>query len=83
MNGALLWFNERTSVGMIETDDGGRMPVARAAFVHRDAPVGRCAGTKVAFEIGYDGEQQVAVNVVRVSTEPPLRARRRRTRQLY
>jgi cold shock CspA family protein len=82
MNGALLWFNEHKSIGMIETDDGDRVPVARAAFVHRDAPVGRCAGTRVAFDVGHDGERQVAVNVVRVSTDAPPRARRRRTGQL-
>ena len=77
MNGELLWFNEVKHLGAIKTDDGQRLQVHRSAFAPGHAPVGRCAGMKVAFTVGQaDGELQ-ALDVEVMPMVAPRRARRR------
>ena len=80
MLGEMLFFNEETGAGLIRTDDGERLHVDRSGFLPGEAPVGRCAGLKVTFELGPSaGEhEQVATAVTLVPDFVGGRARRRR-----
>ena len=77
VNGAMLWFDEAKDFGFIRTDDGERLYVDRDGFVDRAAPVGRCAGLPVEFEIAEREGQRIAVDVTLVTKATPRRARRR------
>lgn len=79
MRGEMLWFDEKKDFGFILTEDGERLYVDRAGFLPGDAPVGRCAHMKVAFERegGSNGTPH-AVGVTLVEDEAPRRARMRR-----
>jgi cold shock CspA family protein len=79
MNGSLLWFNEAKAAGMIVADGGERFYVARSGFADGKAPVGRCAGTRVMFDVVDLSDGRAAVGVVPVVDETPRRARLRRS----
>jgi cold shock CspA family protein len=79
MNGSLLWFNEKNATGVIVADDGERLRVAGSGFADGRAPVGRCAGTKVTFDVAELPEGRAAVRVVPVLEETGRRARLRRS----
>jgi hypothetical protein len=80
LRGELLWFNEERQDGVIVADDGSRVVVLGSGFVPGHVPVGRCAGTPVAFELAdVDGEPR-AVDVAVVEIADSRRARRRPSR---
>ena len=78
VRGKMLWFNEVDDVGSIETDDGQRVHVHRSGFAG-EAPVGRCAGLDVMFELETAEGRLAAVDVVVVAEASQARARMRRT----
>ena len=80
MRGELLWFNEEKGRGLIEVEEGVRVPVLASGFEPGRPPVGRCAGTPVSFELEPDGEDSVAVRVTVLELPPPRRARMRSQR---
>ena len=79
MHGSLLWFNERKATGVIVAEGGERLRVAGAGFADGRAPVGRCAGTKVTFDVAELPDGRAAVRVVPVVEETARRARLRRS----
>lgn len=76
MSGKLLWFNEGKDLGLILTEEGERLPIAGTAFARGAKPTGRCADTRVTFELCTNGGR-VVENVALVETDPPRRARLR------
>ena len=80
MRGELLWFNEERQDGLIVAEDGARVVVLGSGFAPGHLPVGRCAGTPVAFAVAdHDGEQR-AIDVAVVDVVQGGRARRRPSR---
>jgi hypothetical protein len=80
MKGELLWFNEARQDGLIEADDGARLPVFGHDFADGEVPVGRCAGTPVTFEVQtVDGEDRATL--VRTTLEAPVRRARMRSQR--
>ena len=79
MSGSLLWFNEHKATGMIEAEGGERLHVAGSGFADGRVPVGRCAGTKVSFDVADLPDGRAAVHVVPVVEEAARRARVRRS----
>lgn len=77
MRGELLWFNEVRKDGLIEMANGERVAVHGAAFVDGHLPVGRCAGTPVAFAVVIEDGEARAVDVRVVDVPEPRRARLR------
>ena len=80
LRGELLWFNEERQDGLIALDDGSRIVVLGHGFAPGHAPVGRCAGTPVSFELAYEDGEARAVGVAVVEDDPARRARSRPTR---
>ena len=78
MQGKMLWFNEVKNFGFIATEEGERLYVNRSGFAGK-APVGRCAGLAVTFEIGEADGQRAAVDVAPVPETVQRRARIRRS----
>ena len=78
MQGKMLWFNEVKNHGFISTEEGERLYVNRQGFAGK-APVGRCAGLAVTFEIGEADGQRAAVDVTPVPDTVQRRARSRRS----
>jgi cold shock CspA family protein len=78
MNGEMLWFNEAKDHGLIATDAGERLYVHRTYFVGGRAPVGRCAGLPVCFEVAEIGGRLSACGVSLVVEHDSGRARFRR-----
>jgi len=77
MHGEMIWFDEKKDFGFILTQDEERLYVHRSGFLPGEVPVGRCARTKVSFEVReLEGVAQ-AVSVSRVEEAAPRRARRR------
>jgi cold shock CspA family protein len=74
MRGKMLWFNSDKDLGVIEADDGERLPVRGADFEAGVRPAPRCAGTAVDFRI-VDGEDRHAATVSVVPEVVPRRAR--------
>ena len=79
MRGTMLWFNQDKNLGVIEADDGERLPVHGAQFAPGARPDGRCRGTVVAFRIVGEADRQAA-DVTLVPELVPRRARRRHGR---
>jgi hypothetical protein len=80
MRGELQWFNEERQDGVIVAEDGSRVVVLGSAFAPGRAPVGRCAGTPVSFELAGVADERRAVSVVVLELPPARRARRRGSR---
>lgn len=77
MRGTMLWFNEDKNFGFIQTEEGERLYVHRDGFLDGEAPVGRCAGLPVQFDVeGTDGDR-AAVRTILIEDAAPRRARRR------
>jgi cold shock CspA family protein len=81
MHGKLLWFNSEKNFGFIRTEHGDRLYVHRSGFVGDQAPVGRCAGLDVTFDVvgAEDADDRAAVSVSVTHEADPRRARMRRT----
>jgi hypothetical protein len=79
MRGTMLWFNEEKNLGVIEADDGERLPVNGVQFAPGARPSGRCRGTAVEFHV-VDGDERHATGVTLVPELVPRRARRRHGR---
>ena len=77
MDGKMLFFNETKHLGRIETEEGERVTVRRSAFRPGEAPVGRCSGLAVRFELEEGEEGREAVDVWVVPERLHGRARRR------
>ncbi len=56
MLGKMLWFNEEKNHGFIRTEEGERLYVDREGFLPGQAPVGRCAGLDVSFDVHENGD---------------------------
>jgi len=80
MRGELLWFNEQRQDGVIVAEDGTHVVVLGSGFVPGHAPVGRCAGTPVAFTVADEDGEPRAVGVAVVELAQGGRARRRPSR---
>jgi cold shock CspA family protein len=78
MRGTMLWFNEEKEHGFIRTDEGERLYVHLSGFAPGEAPVGRCAGKVVIFELEEDAEGTRAVAASLLELAEPRRARLRR-----
>jgi hypothetical protein len=76
VNGTMLWFHEERGAGFVQTEDGERLPVDIDGFLGA-APVGRCAGLPVTFNVDERDGTRVAVDVALVESDAPRRARRR------
>jgi cold shock CspA family protein len=76
VNGTMLWFHEERGAGFLQTEDGERLPVDIDGFVGA-APVGRCAGLPVTFNVEERDGARVAVDVSLTESDAPRRARRR------
>ena len=79
MNGTMLWFNEAKGRGVISGEDGERLSVDRDGFVGGAAPVGRCAGLPVRFTVAERDGERIAVDVLLLTDDGPLRRARRRS----
>lgn len=77
--GTMLWFNETNDVGAIRSDDGERLTVSGSAFAEGKRPVGRCAGSRVDFELGGTPDEPSAHEVRFVTDVAPRRARTRQS----
>jgi hypothetical protein len=77
MRGTMLFFNERKHLGLIQSEDGERLQVSRDGFLPGQAPVGRCAGLPVDFDVSEIEQERWAVGVSVVEQVAPRRARRR------
>jgi len=77
MRGTMVWFNEEKGHGYISTETGERLYVSQQGFVGGNAPIGRCAGLPVEFEIATNIDGREAVGSVLVEEDAPPRARRR------
>ncbi len=77
MLGKMLWFNEEKNHGFIRTEEGERLYVDREGFLPGQAPVGRCAGLDVSFDVHENGDERFAVGVTLVPEPDRRRARRR------
>jgi cold shock CspA family protein len=77
----MAWFNEVKGHGYIWTEAGERLFVSTQGFAGGNAPIGRCAGLVVDFDVapGADGRGRQAVESVIVEEEAPRRARRHRS----
>ena len=76
-DGRMLWFNAAKGFGLIGTEEGERLLVARSGFRPGEVPEGRCAGREVSFDvIARDGDYH-AMNV-RFPPEVAVRRARRR-----
>jgi cold shock CspA family protein len=73
----MLWFNEAKGYGFIASEAGERLHVDRASFVEGRAPVGRCAGRPVSFELALIGGKPSAFRVRLVDEQDCGRARHR------
>jgi len=77
VNGTMIWFHEERKTGFLRTEDGERLPVDLDGFVGRAAPVGRCSGLPVSFNVIERDGVRVAVDVSLTENANPRRARRR------
>ena len=75
MRGKMLWFNEAKDYGFIETDEGERLYVQRSGFVEGQAPVGRCAGLAVQFDVADDAGDRSAIGASVIPERDQRRAR--------
>ena len=75
IRGELRFFNEETQRGLIRTSEAD-FAVLGSGFAEGEAPVGRCAGTAVDFEVENDDTEALAVRVSIVDLTPGRRARR-------
>jgi hypothetical protein len=66
MKGELLWFNETRQDGLIEADDGSRLPVFGHDFADGEVPT-------------VDGEDRATL--VRTTLEAPVRRARMRSQR--
>jgi cold shock CspA family protein len=73
----MIWFNEEKGLGFISTEEGERLHVGADAFAPGAAPVGRCAGVVVEFNVVEADGERTAGDVVLVEEAAPRRARRR------
>jgi cold shock CspA family protein len=78
MLGKMIYFDENQDFGFIRTEEGERLYVDRKGFSEA-APVGRCAGIDVSFEVHEDADGREAVGVSIVPEPDRKRARRRRS----
>jgi cold shock CspA family protein len=76
MRGTMLWFNGDKDLGVIEADDGERIPVRGADFAEGLRPAPRCRGTAVEFAV-VEGDDLHAEGVSVVPEVAPRRARMR------
>jgi hypothetical protein len=74
MRGTMIFFNEVKDHGAIRTEEGERLVLQRGGFLPGQAPVGRCAGLPVEFDVDDDG---AAINISVLDDPNPRRARRR------
>jgi cold shock CspA family protein len=79
MRGKMLWFNDDKNMGVIEAEDGQRLPVDGDEFAPDARPTGRCRGTEVTFRV-VEGDVRQAAGVTLVEAADPRRARRRHGR---
>jgi cold shock CspA family protein len=77
MNGKMLWFNTGKGFGFICTEADERVYVAESGFPPGEAPVGRCAGRDVIFDVVVHSGDEHAVNVRFPPEDATRRARRR------
>jgi cold shock CspA family protein len=77
VNGKMLWFNATKGFGCICTEDEERLHVAISGFQPGEAPIGRCAGRDVVFDLVARSGDVQAVNVRFPADVTPRRARRR------
>jgi hypothetical protein len=75
IRGELRYFNEVTQRGLIRTADGD-FGVLGSGFAEGEAPVGRCAGVAVDFEVENAETESLAVRVSIVDLTTGGRARR-------
>jgi hypothetical protein len=75
LRGELRFFNEVTQRGLIRTSEAD-YAVLGSGFAEGEAPVGRCAGTAVDFEVEDAETETLAVRVSIVDITPGRRARR-------
>jgi cold shock CspA family protein len=80
VRGKMLWFNEAKDHGFIETDDGERLYVQRSGFLEGQAPVGRCAGLPVQFDVAEVAGDRTAVGASLIPEPDQRRAHYRRSR---
>jgi len=73
----MIWFHEERGAGFVQSEDGERLPVDVDGFVGRAAPVGRCAGLPVSFNVVERDGVRIAVDVALIESDNPRRARRR------
>ena len=78
MRGTMLWFNQEKDLGVIEAEDGERLPVHGPDFQPGARPEGKCGGTPVAFSVAERDERH-AVAVMLIPEVVARRARRRRS----
>jgi cold shock CspA family protein len=76
VNGTMLWFHEEKGAGFLQTEDGERLAVDIDGFVGA-APVGRCAGLQVTFNVEERDGTRFATDVTVIENDAPRRARRR------
>ena len=79
MRGTMAWFNEVKGHGYIWTETGERLYVSRQGFTGGNAPIGRCAGLVVEFDVATSAEGRRAIKSALVEEELPRRARRHRS----
>ncbi len=77
MVGTMLWFNEVKNLGVIETEEG-RVSVHGDDFLPGQAPVGRCKGLAVSFDVAGEQPELRAVQVTVVPEVVGNRARHHR-----
>jgi hypothetical protein len=75
IRGELRYFNEVTQRGLIRTTEGD-FGVLGSGFAEGEAPVGRCAGVAVDFEVETAETESLAVRVSIVDLTTGGRARR-------
>ena len=79
MRGTMAWFNETKGHGYIWTEAGERLFVSTQGFAGGNAPIGRCAGLAVEFDVAAGADGRQAIGSFLVEEERPRRARRHRT----
>lgn len=75
----MAWFNEVKGHGYIWTETGERLFVSQKGFTGGKAPIGRCAGLAVEFEVSTSSDGRQAVESSLVEDAEPRRARRHRS----
>jgi cold shock CspA family protein len=74
----MLWFNETKNFGLISTEEKERLYVHRDGFLPGAAPVGRCAGVAVTFNVSAGESERKALDVVIAPEVASKRARSHR-----